>query len=540
MKRMLLIIVHLIITLSLTVGCFPGGTATRHESDNNSSPTVSQNHQTDKSTSGLNPPVKLVWYWNASDVQVPENGYIVKRIQQDLNITYVHVKPSSNNYEEKLNLMLASGEQLDIIGATGALKVRLIDDSIFIPIDEYINDHYIGNVIRISSGWDKAFDAVKMPDGSRYTVPVCINNILAASCFIRYDWLKNLKLEVPATYEELANVLTKFTNNDPDRNGRNDTWGTVINEMWGALEYAINLGCSYDEYYRLADGRICYWMFHPRSREWVRYIQELVETGAASPEILTTTFPQACELVKAGKVGFLWSYNEVGYNDEIRKIQPDCDWNIMPPPRGIYDEGFYGANNLIINEYGITASCKNIDSVFRLMNYFADDASTEGMYDFSSPYYAMKLGERGVNWDVVNGAIDTGAISEKFAEQNRIDNWVGLAGNFWSQFDTSWILNTSPAYQEYRKKHASMKTRYDIPSTHPAAPLDRRLIQESAEISRFYTEQFSRFQEYFGKAVLRKVDVDEGYDGFIRDAEKEGLDKYTDEITRLYKILDGT
>ena len=41
----------------------------------------------------------------------------------------------------------------------------------------------------------------------------------------RSDWLENLGLSVPKTIDELYNVLRAFTYDDPDRNGRHDTFG---------------------------------------------------------------------------------------------------------------------------------------------------------------------------------------------------------------------------------------------------------------------------------------------------------------------------
>jgi putative aldouronate transport system substrate-binding protein len=41
----------------------------------------------------------------------------------------------------------------------------------------------------------------------------------------REDWLQNLGLAVPKTLDELYNVLRAFTYNDPDKNGRDDTFG---------------------------------------------------------------------------------------------------------------------------------------------------------------------------------------------------------------------------------------------------------------------------------------------------------------------------
>ncbi|MNJ40713.1 Lipoprotein LipO precursor [compost metagenome] len=44
---------------------------------------------------------------------------------------------------------------------------------------------------------------------------------------IRKDWLDNLQLEEPHSLEDLYEVLKQFTHNDPDLNGKQDTFGLV-------------------------------------------------------------------------------------------------------------------------------------------------------------------------------------------------------------------------------------------------------------------------------------------------------------------------
>lgn len=45
---------------------------------------------------------------------------------------------------------------------------------------------------------------------------------------IRKDWLDNLGLSQPTTIDEFENVLRAFTEDDPDGNGQNDTYGMIV------------------------------------------------------------------------------------------------------------------------------------------------------------------------------------------------------------------------------------------------------------------------------------------------------------------------
>jgi putative aldouronate transport system substrate-binding protein len=52
----------------------------------------------------------------------------------------------------------------------------------------------------------------------------------------RADWLENLGLAEPKTIDDLYKMLVAFTKNDPDGNGKNDTWGMAVTKYNGPWE----------------------------------------------------------------------------------------------------------------------------------------------------------------------------------------------------------------------------------------------------------------------------------------------------------------
>src|SRR5690606_35611206 len=62
-------------------------------------------------------------------------------------------------------------------------------------------------------------------DGKSYGVPYSGQ---ANALFIRSDWLENLGLEAPTNWDELVEVATAFTEQDPDGNGIDDTYGLAV------------------------------------------------------------------------------------------------------------------------------------------------------------------------------------------------------------------------------------------------------------------------------------------------------------------------
>jgi putative aldouronate transport system substrate-binding protein len=67
-------------------------------------------------------------------------------------------------------------------------------------------------------------------------------DVIRTSITIRKDWLENLGLEEPENTDDLMAIAKAFTEDDPDGNGKDDTYGMII-PAWGA---SIGTGSPYD------------------------------------------------------------------------------------------------------------------------------------------------------------------------------------------------------------------------------------------------------------------------------------------------------
>lgn len=71
----------------------------------------------------------------------------------------------------------------------------------------------------------QALKAGKAVDGKTYGIPYSAQ---ANALLIRSDWLQKLGLKAPTTWDEMEQVAKAFTENDPDGNGKNDTYGLAV------------------------------------------------------------------------------------------------------------------------------------------------------------------------------------------------------------------------------------------------------------------------------------------------------------------------
>ncbi|MDR1753329.1 MAG: extracellular solute-binding protein [Eubacterium sp.] len=126
--------------------------------------------------------------------------------------------------EEKINTALASKELADIVSLTlvttnSAVRGALID-GVFWDIEPYLKDY--PNLAKITSD---RLDAARV-NGKLYGVPMQ-KPYARYGLLIRQDWLDNLGLPVPKTFEDIMETAKAFTEGDPDGNGIDDTVGLV-------------------------------------------------------------------------------------------------------------------------------------------------------------------------------------------------------------------------------------------------------------------------------------------------------------------------
>jgi len=533
-KNTAVFLLAIVMCISLFVGCGDSKTGDVKEGSTHLG-TVKPEAAT---TSEMQEEATIRWYFKMSkNPQVTEDDFVIKKIKEDLNINFVHMAPKTDDFNETLNLLLAAGDIPDVItiSSSTGLTSRLSADGVIIPIEQYLSDEYIPNVIRITPQWDAVIKYMKHPDEHIYGVPVTRKHPHDVSMYIRHDWLKNLNLSVPTNLEELRNVLEKFTKNDPDGNNKNDTVGTMIDGLWAPTFYQKIMACDKDEWYLSEDGTVTNGSVLPRHKDFLKYMKSLIDTGGLDKETLTTNYNALTEKVNSGKVGFVFTWS--GYNQrlDIQKVVPESDWGPMPAVKGAFDIGVLPGNAPLSSEHVITKDCKNVDAVLRLMNYMADDKSTEDKYDFTGSYWYMTYGKKGLNWDVVDGKFVTGDNNpEMYKQNNEIDKWVYYFNRFANMFDNAIDDALEPEPKKFKEEfYSSPLISTDISDENPLKFINIGGIVLPEEVTNFRSAQGPKWEELYGKAILGKGDIDKMWDEYIKVLENDGLQQIEDTMTKL-------
>jgi len=174
-------------------------------------------------------------FWDI--VELTEDDPMLQKIQEDLNIKLT-VMPMTWDNEIEMKLLWAASESLPDIVSTYTVEEDLsrfyswLQSGLTRSIPQEMIDKYPTMKSIVEN--NVAVQAVKEYTGEISFIPRPFsmkNTFLfdqGCGLYIRKDWLQNLGLEMPTTIDEFYNVLDQFTNNDPDQNGKPDTYGLVF------------------------------------------------------------------------------------------------------------------------------------------------------------------------------------------------------------------------------------------------------------------------------------------------------------------------
>ncbi|GAA5202811.1 extracellular solute-binding protein [Microbacterium jejuense] len=236
----------------------------------------------------------------------PEDGSDIETaledvIGVDLDMTWV---PNAS-YGDKVNITLAGDDlpQVMVIQGKDPGFVRNAEAGAFWDLTDYLKDYpnlktTFPEVQKASSVNGKVYGVFRARDVMRETA------------IIRKDWLENLGLDMPKTTEDLAKVAKAFTEDDPDGNGVDDTYGLIVpkwpgtigtNSPWDAIETWYGAGNKWTE----QDGEL---VPNFTTDEWldaVEFERSLVEDGVVNADFATFDSAKWNEPFLTGKGGII-------------------------------------------------------------------------------------------------------------------------------------------------------------------------------------------------------------------------------------------
>ena len=130
----------------------------------------------------------------------------------------VDYKPIFADFDKQIQQRAASKDLPDLVVTdTGSLGV-------------FTSQGLVGEIDKgsIAGGGDvveRAWNNGKASDGKYYAIPFSTQAMVT---LVRKDWREKLGKPVPKTWDDLLDLATAFTKDDPDGNGQADTYGMLV------------------------------------------------------------------------------------------------------------------------------------------------------------------------------------------------------------------------------------------------------------------------------------------------------------------------
>lgn len=469
----------------------------------------------------------------------PPGDWIAYQIIKDelnINLTYTII-PTGADGEAKLNAAAAANDLPDLFqvvstsnDARGAL-FRLVDLGLVAPVEDLMP--LMPQRVELHYNDPLLLDLVTL-DGHQYGLPEPPPLPKREGLVIRKDWLDALGLEAPTTIEEIYAVALAFTEQDPDGNGQNDTYGI------GGFINGQGIGNRFDWIFG-AFGVPGVWNFADASMnvrneqypEALTYMKSLVDAGVIDPDWPTLSRDEFRARWKQGLFGIMWEdfaalTNQSNYAPFDENF-PDAEWITLPAPTGPNGDAFYGVytgRGQIFAMSQQAADAGKGEAIARLLEWVATDG-----------YYLLGFGEEGVNYIIdAEGNISTEGLDP-------VQAYTAPERQPFTQMRNQLIFYNSE--QEIRARYptyqtANGRTMYpmDFLSFFQSQPwVDGRGIQvilppaNAADFDRFYSEGLLQF-------VLGQVELnDDSWAAYLAGLDSLGAVEH--EAAAKQSLLDA-
>lgn len=295
-------------------------------------------------------PVKLNLFVSGSSLPAPQEDFILQKLNEALNMDLSFNVAAPTEYEQQLNVKIAGGSAPDIFSVSKAQLQNYVKQGILLDLDPYLDK--MPNVKKMLTENDLNKTRV---NGKLYGIPKRAY-LPMATYWVRKDWLEKVNLPLPKTIEEFANVAKAFTEQDPDGNGKKDTYG-ITGSGIGSPD-AVNAPSTFDPIFSafgvstpgqfmIKDNKVVYSTLQPEMKEAIGFIRDLVEKGYVDPEFMSNTMTKSQEKVFQGQAGIVYlNWGEMAKDDfvnQYKAINANAEWVQLPAltgPGGTYQGSF--------------------------------------------------------------------------------------------------------------------------------------------------------------------------------------------------------
>lgn len=432
---------------------------------------------------------------------------------------------SSADYQTNFNLMIASGNLADMIYVGASYYAEgvdaAIDDGYFLDLTDLV-DEYMPNYEKVRTS-DVQYELLSTTDSGRLGAVYELRQSKQGpwlGLWIRQDWLDDLGLETPVTFDDYHEVLTAF------KNEKGATAPLILNFSgsdgeFGTMSGGLNVLNSWqlDE-----TGKVNFGPYMDAWKEYVTIMHQWYTEGLIDPDFMATD-ERTADMAKvvtgaSGLFAALYTMPSV-----YEAASEDPNMNLAPVNPPVMNEGDEGhirlRDSYTSGNTAISADSENWEVALRWLDYlYTDEGALLANYGVEGDTFEFDENGKPVFTDKIlnneNGWTMTQTVASYLCPSAGIANWSDwtreLAGvpekdqacyDVWSEFSDDWRLPSSVTLTQ----------------------------DESTERAALYADISTIVKEQTAQFISGALDIEENWDAYISALEASGMERAI-EITQ--------
>ena len=432
---------------------------------------------------------------------------------------------SSADYQTNFNLMIASGTLADLIYVGASYYAEgvdaAIDDGYFLDLTDLV-DEYMPNYQKVRTS-DIQYELLSTTDSGRLGAVYELRQSKQGpwlGLWIRQDWLDDLGLDTPVTFDDYHEVLTAF------KNEKGATAPLILNFSgsdgeFGTMSGGLNVLNSWqlDE-----TGKVNFGPYMDAWKEYVTIMNQWYNEGLIDPDFMATD-ERTADMAKvvtgaSGLFAALYTMPSV-----YEAASEDSNMNLAPVNPPVKNEGdeihIRLRDSYTSGNTAISADCENPEVAMRWLDYlFTEEGALLANYGIEGDTFEFDENGDPVYTDKIvnneNGWTMTQTMASYLCPSAGIANWSDwtreLAGvpekdqacyDVWSEADDTWRLPSSVTLTQ----------------------------DESTERAALYADISTTVKEQTAQFISGALDIESNWDAYISSLEASGIERAI-EITQ--------
>ena len=532
-KNLGIILVMIMVIVAVFAGCNNDKKSTEPEVSKEVKAT--EQKQTEESQEPVvEEPLDITWLGlNPNGVPMAENTVTELYLEEkfNVNLTAPNVDQFNN---EQWNLYWASGNTADLICSLSLSRTTtLMDQELIRPVTSEMVEGYLPTwMAMVRSIIDPEVIEKQITfDGDIYLIPYANRGSdMTYIAAIRSDWLRNVGIDhAPTTLDEFEEVLKRFTEDDPDGNGIDDTYGFEP-EPWCSWNYIYGaFGTNRNSFYVDENDQVYYTPSTDDYKNFLKKISSWVKAGYIDPEFITDKRDAVWSKFADSKIGisfdhgvYFASTNATGPTGQLKQKNPDAEVEYFGAIKGPDGRaGGFASYPSAVNysfSFGADTSDEKVVKIMTMMDTLCSD------FDH---YVNVHFGEENVSF-----TIDENGIYKFTEEYSKPDKQAEMGIN---QF-----YGMIPTNKEYADK--VMTSPVDVPMLaiayeNPAAFYGTCFVYSGTNES--YGDNISDVakvaDEFYYNAASGVIDIDAEWDLYLDKLQSAGIEEIVAEFQELYE-----